>query len=80
MSDEITRIWRDDILPTHPVPSLLHPWQTDALSLILQGCSVALCVPTGSGKSLPQLTASLFFTGKFTDSYLSIVKHVVKLC
>ena len=61
--NEIDQIWSDEIVPSFPVPDILHPWQADAISLLLEGHSVALCVPTGAGKTLPQLAASLFFNG-----------------
>ena len=62
--DEITQRWEEEILPSFPVPDVLHPWQSDAIGLLVDGISVALCVPTGSGKTLPQLVTSLFFQGK----------------
>ena len=43
------------------MPQDLHPWQHDAIGILLGGETVALCVPTGSGKTLPQLATSLFF-------------------
>jgi len=61
MYTDIVQTWTDDIVPNFSVPPTLHPWQADTISLLLSGENVALCVPTGSGKTLPQLTASLFF-------------------
>ena len=58
---QMNRQWVNDILPHHPMPQQLHPWQEDAIKLLLDRETVALCVPTGSGKTLPQLATSLFF-------------------
>lgn len=63
-STDIVQKWARDIAPNFAVPKTLHPWQADTISLMLRGDTVALCVPTGSGKTLPQLAASLFFEGK----------------
>ena len=54
--------WKNDTLPNHPVPFQLHQWQEDSISYLFLGESVAMCCPTGSGKTLPQLAASLFFS------------------
>ena len=57
----VSHQWITKILPNHPMPQDLHPWQHDAIGILLGGETVALCVPTGSGKTLPQLATSLFF-------------------
>ena len=82
MSIDVERTWRQKILPKFSVPPLLHPWQTDTISLLLNGDSVALCVPTGGGKTLPQLAASLFFDGKSTYTFMlmCIVSYTRALC
>ena len=61
MSSGISSKWISDIIPKHPMPTNLHPWQKDTIFHLIKGDSVALCVPTGSGKILPQLASSLFF-------------------
>ena len=59
MNNKVVETWASDVAPFFPVPQTLHPWQADSIGLVLKGESVALCVPTGSGKTLPQLASSL---------------------
>ena len=65
MNIDIIQTWSDKITSEFEVPPTLHPWQADAIDLLLRGNTVALCVPTGSGKTLPLLASSLFFTGNY---------------
>ena len=57
--------WTDKVVPIHPVPTTLFPHQLDAMSLLKGGRHVLLAVPTGSGKTLPQLGTILTMPGKF---------------
>ena len=71
--------WSEKIVPAHNVPNSLFDHQLDAMALLKGGKHVFLGknlfqlaktwfffigVPTGSGKTLPQLTSILTMTGK----------------
>ena len=62
MDNYVAQKWTKDIVSSYSVPTTLHPWQEDSIRFVIEGESVALCVPTGAGKTLPQLAASLFFS------------------
>ena len=71
---EMSHVW-SQVVEQHPVPPNLHAHQLDAMSLLRQGKHVLLgifqyfinwhslliisAVPTGAGKTLPQLTTML---------------------
>ena len=52
----------------HGLPETLRPHQEDTMGFLLSGKSVILSVPTGGGKTLPQLATSLLFEGVIVDS------------
>ena len=79
----LSRKWANSILPKHSLPPLLHPWQVDAIELINGGVNVGLFVPTGSGKTLPQLVSSLFFddgVGIIIPPLLTIEFQIEAVC
>ena len=83
MNSSLSNKWASDILPKHPMPANLHPWQKDTISHLIKGDSVALCVPTGSGKTLPQLASSLFFdvgVAIVIPPLISIEQQLESLC
>jgi hypothetical protein len=47
-----------------PFPAELRPYQSDAIDLVLRGSSVVLNIPTGGGKTLPQVAVNLFAPGE----------------
>ena len=74
----ISTEWHEKVVPTHPVPPTLHPHQLDAMALLKEKKHVflgylipifyifkgeLLGVPTGSGKTLPQLATILTMPG-----------------
>ena len=75
----VASAWSEKIVPAHNVPNSLFDHQLDAMALLKGGKHVFLGknlfqlaktdffpigVPTGSGKTLPQLTSILTMTGK----------------
>ena len=75
----ISSEWSEKVVPIHAVPPTLHPHQLDAMALLKEKKHVLLgsrllilCffnkvdllgVPTGSGKTLPQLATILTMPG-----------------
>ena len=71
--------WTNSILPHHSLP----PWQVDAIESIVGGENVGLFVPTGSGKTLPQLVSCLFFgegVGMIIPPLLTIQFQMEAVC
>ena len=79
----LSRKWTNSILPYHSLPPSLHPWQVDAIESIVGGENVGLFVPTGSGKTLPQLVSCLFFgdgVGMIIPPLLTIEFQIEAVC
>ena len=79
----LSRKWTNSILPYHSLPPSLHPWQVDAIESIVGGENVGLFVPTGSGKTLPQLVSCLFFgegVGMIIPPLLTIQFQMEAVC
>ena len=47
--------------------------QVDAIKLILGGHHVVLNIPTGGGKSFPQMAANIFGQGKLREKYVALM-------
>ena len=56
--------WREKITPNYNVPLNLFDHQLDAMALLHEGEHVFLGVPTGAGKTLPQLSTILTMPGR----------------
>lgn len=66
--ENVSYEWAKNVVPVHPVPESLFPHQLDAMSLLMEGSHVFLAVPTGSGKTIPQLATILMMPGN-RDTY-----------
>ena len=55
--------WALNVVPEYSVPETLFPHQIDAMASLKEGNHVFLGVPTGSGKTLPQLATILTMPG-----------------
>ena len=56
--------------------------QVDAIKLILGGHHVVLNIPTGGGKSFPQMAANIFGQGKLREKYVAlmyILRYFIKV-